>query len=120
VGLRAQPEPAPGDLLARLADGAALSRRYAFLARDLLAAARRPVLAAEYRKSASVASPRSRRLPSSGVRRGDPPIDEREVADLVQAVWIIAETWLAFGELDGTYVRADDGARLLRVVLRRT
>ena len=111
--------PEPADLLARLADGAALSRRYAFLARDLLGLLHAdPVLAAEYRtvreRRIAVFTALALRWRAQGVIR---PIDDREVADLVQAVWIIAETWLAFGELDGTYVRADDGARLLRVVL---
>lgn len=29
------------------------------------------------------------------------PLDDGTIADLVQALWVIAETWLAFGELDG-------------------
>jgi len=110
---------APHDLLVRLADGAELSRRYAFLARDLLGLLHAdPVLTAEYR------SVRDRRIATftalavrwraQGVIR---PIQDRDVADLVQALWIIAETWLAFGELDGTCVKAEDGARLLRIVL---
>jgi hypothetical protein len=31
---------------------------------------------------------------------------------------VIAETWLAFGELDGSYTDAEHGTRLLSVVLR--
>jgi len=46
------------------------------------------------------------------------PLDDETVADLVHALWIIAETWLAFGELDGSYADAEDGTRLLGVVLR--
>jgi hypothetical protein len=46
------------------------------------------------------------------------PVDDKTAADLVQALWVIAETWLAFGELDGSYADAEHGTRLLRVVLR--
>jgi hypothetical protein len=46
------------------------------------------------------------------------PLDEQTVADLVQALWVIAETWLAFDELDGSKAQAEHGTRLLAVVLR--
>lgn len=110
----------PDELLDRIAGGAALSRRYAFLARDLLGLLHAdPVLADAY------AAVRARRVAlftalahgwrAQGVIRS---LEDREIADLVQALWIISETWLAFGELDGASVDADDGARLLRTVLR--
>jgi len=110
----------PDEVLARLAEGAALSRRYAFLARDLLGLLHAdPELATEYR------AVRRRRIAEftalahawreRGVIR---PLDDRTVADLVQALWVIAETWLAFAEIEGAHADADRGARLLRVVLR--
>jgi hypothetical protein len=46
------------------------------------------------------------------------PVDDETAADLVQALWVIAEMWLALGELDGSYADAEHGTRLLRVVLR--
>jgi AcrR family transcriptional regulator len=112
-------DPTPDEVLARLGQGAALSGRYAFLARDLLGLLHAdPVLAAEYR------GVRERRIAtftalayswrSRGLIR---PVRDETIADLVQAVWVIAETWLAFGELDGSYTDAEDGTRLLRVVL---
>jgi AcrR family transcriptional regulator len=110
----------PDDVLARLAGGAALSRRYAFLARDLLALLHAdPALAAEY------GMVRERRIAEFTALAGAwrargliRPLDDGTVADLVQALWVIAETWLAFGELDGGYTDAEHGTRLLRVVLR--
>lgn len=109
----------PDEVLARLADGAALSRKYAFLARDLLGLLHGdPALAAEYRVV------RKRRIAEftdlayawreSGVIR---PMNDDTAADLVQALWVIAETWLAFGELDGSSADAEHGTRLLRVLL---
>lgn len=110
----------PDEVLARLGEGTALSRRYAFLARDLLGLLHAdPVLAAEYM------AVRARRIATfTGLARGwrargvIGPLDDGTVADLVQALWVIAETWLAFGEIDGKYPDAEDGTRLLRVVLR--
>lgn len=110
----------PEDVLARLADAAALSRGYAFLARDLLGLLHAdPVLAAEY------LAVRERRLAEfTGLARSwrsrglIGPLDDETVADLVQALWVIAEMWLAFGELDGGHADPELGTRLLRVVLR--
>jgi len=110
----------PDDVLARLAEGAALSRRYAFLARDLLGLLHAdPVLAAEYR------AVRERRIAeftglayawrARGVIR---PLDDQTVADLVRALWVISEMWLAFAEMDGGRADAQHGPRLLGVVLR--
>jgi len=110
----------PDEVLARLAEGAALSGRYAFLARDLLG-----LLHADQRLEAEYTAVRARRIAAftdlartwraRGVIR---PIDDATVADLVQALWLIAETWLAFGELDGKCTDAENGTRLVRVVLR--
>jgi AcrR family transcriptional regulator len=111
---------APEEVLSRLADGAVLSGRYAFLARDLLGLLHAdPILAQEYR------AVRERRIAEftglahawrdRGVIR---QIDDATVADIVQALWVIAETWLAFGELAGSYADAEHGTRLLRVVLQ--
>jgi len=110
----------PDEVLSRLADGAALSGRYAFLARDLLGLLHADhVLAQEYR------SVRERRVAeftalahawrARGVIR---QLDDATVADLVQALWVISETWLAFGEVAGSYADAEHGTRLLRVVLQ--
>ena len=110
----------PDEVLARLADGAALSRRYAFLARDLLGLLHAdPVLAAQYRavreRRIAEFTGLARAWRARGVIRR---LDDATIADLVQALWVIAETWLAFGELDGRHPDAEDGSRLLRVVLR--
>ena len=110
----------PDEVLARLADGAALSRRYAFLTRDLLGLLHAdPVLAAEY------LAVRERRVAeftalaygwrARGVIR---PLDDQTVADLVQSLWVVSETWLAFAEMDGGHADAQLGRRLLGVVLR--
>jgi len=110
----------PDEVFSRLADGAALSGRYAFLARDLLGLLHAdPVLAQEYR------AVRERRIAeftglaqawrARGLMR---QLDDATVADLVQALWVIAETWLAFGELAGSYADSEHGTRLLRVVLQ--
>lgn len=109
----------PDEVLARLAEGAALTRRYAFLSRDLLGLLHAdPALAAEYR------AVRARRIVeftalahawrTRGVIRW---VDDRTVADLVRALWIVAESWLAFAEIDDVHPSADHGTRLLRVVL---
>jgi AcrR family transcriptional regulator len=114
------PDLTPDEVLARLAEGAALAGSYAFLARDLLGLLHAdPVLAAEYR------AVRVRRITeftglayawrARGVIR---PLDDQTVAALVQALWVISETWLAFAEMDGGHVDAQRGPRLLGVVLR--
>ena len=114
-----QVDPSPDELLGRLAAGAVLSRRYAFLGRELLGLLHGdPALAVEYGAVRSRRTATFRALAESwrtqGVLR---PLNDQGVADLVQALWVIAETWLAVGELDGTYVEAADGERLLRLVL---
>jgi AcrR family transcriptional regulator len=109
----------PDELLARLADGAAFSRRYSFLARDLLGLLHAdPVLTARYRGVRERRITAFTDLAHSWRARGlIRPVDDETVSDLVHALWIIAETWLAFGELDRN-ADAEDGTRLLRVVLR--
>ena len=110
----------PDEVLARLGEGAALSRRYAFLARDLLGLLHAdPVLAAAYRAVRARRIAAFTGLAQSWRARGViGPLDDATVADLVQALWVIAETWLAFGELDSNHAEAEDGTRLLQVVLR--
>jgi AcrR family transcriptional regulator len=109
----------PDEVLARLADGAALSRRFIFLARDLLGLLHAdPVLTAEYRAVRERRITAFTDLAHSWRARGlIRPVDDKTVSDLVHALWIIAETWLAFGELDRN-ADPEDGTRLLRVVLR--
>jgi len=110
----------PDQVLARIAEGSVLSRQYAFLARDLLGLLHADAaLAAEYR------AVRERRIATflglahSWRARGlIRPLDDRTVADLVQALWVLAEAWLALGELDGKQVEPEEGTRLLWVVLR--
>lgn len=69
--------------------------------------------------SASDVSPRSRSwLAHGGTQWVICALDDETVAHLVQALWVIAETWLAFGELDGNPTDAQDSTRLLRVVLQ--
>jgi len=109
----------PTDLLDRLATAAELSREYAFFARDLLGLLHAdPELAAQYahvriRRIATFTAI-ARRWREVGIIR---PIGDQDMADLVQAVWILAETWFAFLELETPDPQAGDGARLLRVVL---
>lgn len=109
----------PGEVLARFAEGAALSRRYAFLTRDLLALLHAdPVLAAQYgavrtRRTAEFTA-LAHAWRTRGVIRA---VDDETVADLVQALWIVAESWVAFAEIDGARADAEQGARLLRLVL---
>ncbi len=110
----------PDEVLARLAGGAALSGRYAFLARDLLGLLHAdPLLAAEYRavrrRRIGEFTALARQWQTQGVTR---PLDDASAADLVEALWVIAETWLAFAELDGSHPDAAHGTRLLRVVLQ--
>lgn len=110
----------PDEVLARLAGGALLSRRFAFLARDLLGLLHGdPVLAAQYRevhaRRMAEFTDLARTWRARGVIR---PVDDETATDLVQALWVIAEMWLALGELDGSYADAEHGTRLLRVVLR--
>jgi len=110
----------PEERLARLSGGAALTGRYAFLTRDLFTLLRTdPVFSAEYR------TVRTRRIAtftrlahhwrSLGTMRA---LDDAEIADLVEAIWILSETWLPFSELDGSIPDVDHGTRLLRAVLR--
>ena len=117
----------PEQVLDRLGAGTALTRQYAFLARDLFGLLHAdPVLAEQYRLV------RARRLATftdlaRGWRdHGDiRPLGDPELADLVRALWIIAESWFAFDELDAVVpadlpVRDPDsagGTRYLRAVL---
>jgi AcrR family transcriptional regulator len=110
----------PDEVFARLAGGAYLAGKYAFLSRDLLGLLHGdPILAAQYREV------RHRRIGEfmdlAAAWRAEgviAPLDDETVADLVQALWVIAETWLAFDELDGGNADAEHGKRLLAVVLR--
>lgn len=109
----------PEELLKRLATGTELSHRYAFLGRELLGLLHSdPVLAAEYRtvwaRRTATFHALARQWRATGVLR---PLDDQGMADLLQALWVIAETWLAVGEFTGTSVESADGERLLRVVL---
>ncbi len=109
----------PAEILRRLAAGAALSDRYAFLNRELLGLLHGdPVLAAGYRtvraRRTATFIALAQRWRSAGVIR---PLDDQGIADLIQALWVIAETWLAVGELSGASAESADGERLLRVVL---
>lgn len=109
----------PDEVLSRLAGGAGLSRQYAFLARDLLGLLHAdPVLATRYREVRARRIAMFTDLAHSWRARGlIRPLDDATVADLVQALWVIAETWLAFGELDGNRSDVEHGTRLLQVVL---
>jgi AcrR family transcriptional regulator len=110
----------PDEVMVRLAEGAALSGRYAFLSRDLFGLLHGdPALAASYR---AVYHRRIAEFTSlahawrvGGLIRD---LDDDTIADLVDALWVISETWLAFAEIDGAHAEAEHGARLLRVVLK--
>lgn len=119
AGVGESVELSPLELLEQLAGGAELARKYAFFARDLLGLLHRdPVLAAEYAavrtRRLGAFSSVARRWRADGIIR---PIGDEDLEDLVQAVWILAEMWFAFRELDVPDPAADDGANILRVVL---
>ncbi|TFC94504.1 MULTISPECIES: TetR/AcrR family transcriptional regulator [Cryobacterium] len=115
----------PEQVLDRLGAGTALTRQYAFLARDLFGLLHAdPVLAEQYRLV------RARRLVlftdlARGWRdHGDiRPLSDPELDDLVRALWILAESWFAFDELDadasggGRDPDSSGGTRYLRAVL---
>ncbi|MDY7527370.1 MULTISPECIES: TetR/AcrR family transcriptional regulator [unclassified Cryobacterium] len=117
----------PEQVLDRLGAGVALTRQYAFLARDLFGLLHAdPVLAEHYRLV------RARRLVRfSEIARGwrehgeIRPLGDRELDDLVRALWILAESWFAFEELDGadtggpsdSTTDSTGGTRYLRAVL---
>ena len=119
----------PEQVLDLLGMGAGLTRQYAFLARDLFGLLHAdPVLAEQYRLV------RARRLVTftdlaRGWRdHGDiRPLTDLELDDLVRALWILAESWFAFDELDSgapTGVpagnrapSAEGGTRYLRAAL---
>lgn len=109
----------PDELLARLNDAVALTGEYAFFARDLFGLLHAdPVLAAEY------VAVRGRRIAAftllahrwrgQGVLRS---LTDQEIADVVQTIWVVAESWLAFDTLDGSAIAPEHGSRLLRAVL---
>jgi len=113
----------PEQVLDRLGASAALTRQYAFLARDLFGLLHAdPVLAEHYRIV------RARRLARFGeIARGWRehgeiiPLRDPELDVLVRALWIIAESWFAFEELDGADLGGPSdsagGTRYLRAVL---
>jgi len=113
----------PEQVFDRLGAGAALTRKYAFLARDLFGLLHAdPVLAEQYRHV------RARRLVRfSEIARGWRdhgeilPLGDPELGDLVRALWILAESWFAFEELDGAdsggTTDSAGGTRYLRAVL---
>lgn len=120
----------PEQVLDRLGRGTALTRQYAFLARDLFGLLRAdPLLAEQYRLV------RARRLVTfTELARGwrddgdIRPLSDPELDDLVRALWILAESWFAFDELDSNAStgvptgnrnpESEGGTRYLRAVLR--
>ncbi len=109
----------PDEVLRRMAAGADFSHRYAFVGRELLGLLHTdPILADEYAtvraRRTAIFEALARTWRANGVLR---PLGDQGIADLIQALWVIAEMWLAVGELDGTYVDSADGERLLRIVL---
>lgn len=116
--------PSPADLEARIAAGAAVTARHAFLARELLALVHAdPDLAADYREL------RAARLAlfgaiadawrAAGLLRdpaGAVP-DDAQLAAVVEALWVVSEAWYPFAALDGEPDPAC-GAALLAAVVR--
>lgn len=115
----AQSAAGPADLGAMLAAGAAVTERYRFLARDLLALVHAdPELAAAYRAHRASRIESLRRLArawrAAGLVRD---LDDERLDDVVAALWILSESWWPFAALDVPTPTAEDGARLLRAVL---
>ncbi|WP_024286596.1 TetR/AcrR family transcriptional regulator [Cellulomonas sp. KRMCY2] len=115
------PPPGPDQVLARLSAATELSRTYRFLARDMLALVHGdPELHAayvanrEHRLAALTGLARSWR--ASGVIRA---VDDDRLEDVVRALWILAETWWSFAELDSAEGDPDPrvGENLLRAVI---
>jgi AcrR family transcriptional regulator len=109
----------PQELLSRLSSATELTRAYQFLARDLLALVHEDaVLRAEYvaTRELRVADflDLARDWRSTGVIR---PVTDERLDDVVRALWIVAETWWPFAELNAERPRPGDGERLLRAVL---
>ena len=115
------PPPGPEQMLSRLSAATELSRTYRFLTRDILA-----LVHADPQLHAAYTANRARRLAAfaelarswraSGAIR--PEGDDR-LDDLVRALWILAETWWSFAELDSEEADPDprSGERLLRAVI---
>jgi AcrR family transcriptional regulator len=111
--------PGPDAVVSRLAAVPAHSRVYRFLARDLLALTHTdPVLRAAYLAT------RDRRLTLLSMLarswRADGliwPIDDDDLGDLVQALYLLAETWWPYAGLTSGPPDPADGERLLRALL---
>jgi len=112
--------PAPDEMLARIAASTEADRTYAFLARELLG-----LVHADPELRAAYLTDRERRLTlftalaqswrTEGLIR---PIDDARLADLVQVLWILTESWWALAALtSGSDPDHTDVERLLRTVL---
>ena len=117
----------PEQVLDRLGAGAALTREYAFLARDLFGLLHAdPVLAETYRRVRSRRLVRFTEIARGWREHGEiRPLGDPELDDLIRALWILAESWFAFDELDTANsgetsdptAESAGGTRYLRAVL---
>jgi AcrR family transcriptional regulator len=123
-GTPAEQTPSPADLAARMAAGAAVTARHAFLARELVTLVHGdPGLAADYRevRAARLAlfGALARAWRRAGLLRdadGAGP-DDATLADAVEALWVVSEAWYPFAALDGEPEPAH-GAALVAAVVR--
>jgi AcrR family transcriptional regulator len=102
-----------------LAASARISARYRWLVRDLVGLVHAdPELERTYRhvRTARLEAFRTvaRAWRAAGLVRD---VDDERLDDVVGALWVIAETWWPFAELDDTDPDPEIGARLARAVL---
>ncbi|HEY0119517.1 MAG TPA: TetR/AcrR family transcriptional regulator [Cellulomonas sp.] len=102
-----------------LAASAGISARYRWLVRDLVGLVHAdPELERTYRRVRTARLEAfgavARAWRAAGLVRD---VDDERLADVVEALWVIAETWWPFAELDEPEPDPQVGARLARAVL---
>lgn len=109
----------PDDLRGRLVEAAAAGTRYRFLTRDILAMVHAdPELAELYREVRADRIAHVTGMATAWRAAGViVPVSDAELAAVIEAVWIVSETWLPFAELGGRIADPEHGARLVTAIL---